>query len=62
MSLALSILIQIENKFMYPTDKFRVYRLHKFITKSVRKHNLEAYKSSLEIESVIPTEQKIDEI
>jgi hypothetical protein len=55
--LALKNLAFIEKKFLYPLDKFRVFRLRHEIMKGNKKRNKEAYKSKLEIEVVIPMEE-----
>lgn len=52
----------IENKFLFPIDRFRIYRLKSFILKGNRKINKEAYKKKLELEYVIEMEEKMDSI
>lgn len=69
--LALKNLSLIINRKLSPTSQFKLYRLHQIILKSNRKKNHDAYRinqsdkdnrNKLEIESVIPVEEKIAEI
>ncbi|KAL4476170.1 hypothetical protein ABPG74_009903 [Tetrahymena malaccensis] len=70
-SLALKNLAILENKYLTPIQKFRLYRLQHTILKHNRKRNHDSYRlnqsdkdnrNKLEVESVIPIEEKIAQI
>ncbi|KAL4499680.1 hypothetical protein ABPG72_017220 [Tetrahymena utriculariae] len=70
-SLALKNLAILENKYLTPIQQFRLYRLQHTILKHNRKRNHDSYRlnqsdkdnrNKLEVESVIPIEEKISQI
>lgn len=56
------LLVELEKKFLTPFQKIRLTRLRRVMMEENRKLNEELYNGSLDLENLITSENKFDEI